>query len=79
MQQLNESEIKKELEIDANALGIPLGSAEVFINRAYASASKRLSKRSIVTELDIRNAIFQELSKYHKDFAYVYKNRGKII
>ena len=79
MLDLNESLIKKELHVDAKALDIPIGSAEVFINRAYSSAIKKLSKRTIITELDLRNAISKELSKYHKDFAYVYKNRGKII
>ena len=79
MQELNESLIKKELLVDAKALGIPIGSAEIFINHAYSSAIKKLTHRNIITELDLRTAISQELSKYHKDFAYVYKNRGKII
>ena len=79
MTKIHEDTIRHELRIDANALGIPSGSAEIFIDRALTTAIKRLSKKTIITELDLKNAIAQELSKYHKDFAYVYKNRDKII
>ena len=79
MIELNEDKIKHELEIDAKALGIPSGSAEVFINRTLKVTFKKLQHKTIVTEKDVKEIIFKELSKYHKDFAYVYKNRDKII
>ena len=75
----NETIIKQELRIDAKALGIPEGSAELFIKRAYKTAIKKLSHRTIITEKDLKLAIANELQKYHKDFAYIYKNRDKII
>ena len=79
MIELNEKKIRGELEIDAKALDIPSGSAEVFIDRTLKVTFKKLQNRSIVTEKDLNDIIFKELSKYHKDFAYVYKNRDKII
>ena len=79
MIELNEKKIKRELEIDAKALGIPSGSAEIFIDRTLAATFKKLQHKTIITEKDLKNIISKELSKYHKDFAYVYKNRDKII
>ena len=79
MIELNEKKIRGELEIDAKALDIPSGSAEVFIDRTLKVTFKKLQNRSIVTEKDLNDIIVKELSKYHKDFAYVYKNRDKII
>ena len=35
--------------------------------------------KKIITEQDLNRAIVKELKKYHKDFAYVYENRDKII
>ncbi|MBR2840033.1 hypothetical protein IKE82_01745 [Candidatus Saccharibacteria bacterium] len=79
MQQLNISQIKHELKIDAHALDIPTSSANIFIDRTITAALKKLQNHSIITETDLRNAISKELRKYHSDFAYVYQNRDKII
>ena len=79
MIEVHEDKIRRELQIDARALGIPSGSADVFIDRAISSTIKQLSRKTIITEVDLKNTIAKELSKYHKDFAYVYKNRDKII
>lgn len=79
MKTLDLTKIKHELKIDARALGIPSGSAEVFIDRALNAATKKLQDRAIITENDIKTAITKELRKYHKDFAYVYQNRDKIV
>ena len=78
MPELNLSQIKHELKIDARALGIPTGSADIFIDRAITAATKQLKNRSIITDTDLRNAIAKELHKYHPNFAYVYQNRDKI-
>ena len=79
MTEFNETAIKQELRIDARALGIPDGSAELFIKRAYNTAIKKFAHRTLITENDLKTTIANELQKYHKDFAYVYKNRDKII
>ena len=79
METLDETKLKRELMIDARALDIPIGAAEIFIDRAIKAGVKKLRRKSIITETDIKIAISAELSKYHKDFAYVYKNRDKII
>lgn len=65
---MDEKEIIKELKIDAKAVGIPVGAAEIFIKKALKDAGS-LSDTKIV----------KELNKYNKDLAYVYANRDKII
>lgn len=76
---LDIEKIKKELAIDAHALGIPSGSATIFIERTLNDVIKTLKKHQIITEKDLNRAISKELKKYHPDFAYVYENRDKII
>ena len=76
---LDESTIKRELKIHAKALRIPPGSAEIFINKALKDALRSLKSKKIITDRDLNRAIVKELKKYHKDFAYVYENRDKII
>ena len=74
-----EKEIRKELKVDAKGVGIPVGAAEVFIDRALKDAKKRLEARKIITRDDLRRAIGIELTKYNKDLAYVYKNKERIF
>lgn len=76
---LDYDKIKRELKIDARALGIPTGSAEIFIDRTLVTVTKTLRKKTIITENDLTRAIVKELKKYHPDLAYVYQNRDKII
>lgn len=76
---LDYDKIKHELKIDAHALGIPIGSAEIFIDRTLIAVTKTLRKKTIITENDLTRAIVKELKKYHPDLAYVYQNRDKII
>ena len=71
--------IKKKLKIHAKALHIPSGAAETFINRTVKDATASLKSKKIITDQDLTRAIVKELKKYHKDFAYVYENRDKII
>ncbi len=75
----DEDKIKKELKIDAKGLGIPSGSAESFIERTIKATKKAIKNKPAITENDLIRIISKELEKYNADFAYVYKNRGKII
>lgn len=79
MKEYNIKAIQRELEIDAKALNIPSGAATIFIQRSIIAATKSLSKRSIITDKDLKKAIAKELRKYHPDLAYVYQNRDTII
>ena len=79
MHEFNPIKIAKELKIDAKAIGIPSGAAEVFINKALATTEKKLSLKTIITEEDLKRILAKELKKYHKDLAYVYENRDTII
>ena len=79
MKKFDHQKIAKELKIDARALGIPSGSANLFIERTIKAANKNLSDKTIITQQDLDRAIIKELKKYNADLAYVYQNRGKII
>lgn len=79
MKDFNETEIIKDLRINAHAVGIPEGAAETFIERTMKDAKKALKNRSIITEKDLNRVILKELKKYHADLAYVYQNRDTII
>lgn len=78
-QPFDPAKIKKELKIHAKALGIPSGAANDFIDRTIKDATKNLKSKKLITDKDLDRAIIKELKKYHKDFAYVYQNRDKII
>lgn len=69
----------KNLKIDAKAVGIPAGAAEIFIEKSLQAAAKTLKNKKIITEKDLERAITKELKKYNADLAYVYENRDKII
>ena len=79
MEAINFKNLTKDLKIDAKAVGIPSGSAEIFIDKSLKSAEKSLKSKKIITENDLKRAITKELKKYNADFAYVYENRDKII
>ncbi len=79
MNTFDEKALQRQLEIDARALGIPSGSAEVFIKRTISAVKSTLKSKSIITENDLKRLVSKELKKYHPDLAYVYKNRDTII
>ena len=79
MVDFNPTKLKRELTIDARAIGIPIGSAKVFIERTIESVTKNLAPKSIITEADLKRAVIKELKKYNTDLTYVYQNRDKII
>lgn len=72
-------EEEKILKVHAKALGIPSGSANIFIKKSITAAEKSLKNRKIITKADRVRAITKELKKYHKDLAYIYENYDKII
>ncbi len=79
MEHFDEKKFTKDLKIDARAVGIPSGSAEIFIEKTLESAKKQLKNKSIITKKDLERIIAKELKKYNADLAYIYKNRDKII
>ncbi|MBR3230665.1 hypothetical protein IKF73_01370 [Candidatus Saccharibacteria bacterium] len=79
MSTFNAKSLIKELKIDARALNIPIGAAEIFIDKTINSVQKSLKTKTIITEDDLKRLVVKELKKYHADLAYVYENRDKII
>ena len=79
MNTFDEKTLRKELKIDARALGVPAGAAESFIDNTIKNLQKPLKAKNIITENDLKRLVASELKKYHADLAYVYKNRDKII
>ena len=79
MEHFDEKIIRKNLKIDARAIGIPSGAAEIFIEKTLESVKKQLKNKTIITNKDLERIIAKELKKYNADLAYIYKNRDKII
>ncbi len=75
----NDKNLIKNLKIDAKAVGIPAGAADIFIEESLKAVSKTLKAKKIITNKDLDRAITKELKKYNTDLAYVYENRDKII
>jgi len=71
--------VETELKVHAKAMGIPAGSAEIFIKKTLTAVEKTLKNRKVITKQDLTRAVSKELSKYHRDLAYVYENYDKII
>lgn len=64
---------------NARAVGIPIGSAEIFAQKTADHVQQWLKSRTKVTQADLDRAIAQKLSTFSKDLAFFYKNHGKII
>ncbi|MBR3253294.1 hypothetical protein IKF85_01070 [Candidatus Saccharibacteria bacterium] len=79
MEHFDAKKIEKELRIDAKAVSIPSGAAEVFIEKTLESVKKQLKNKTIITNKDLERIITKELKKYNADLAYIYQNRDKII
>lgn len=75
----NTKELQKTLKIDAKGVGIPIGAAEIFIDKSIKAAQKSLKSKKIITEKDLKIALVRELKKYNADLAYVYQNHDTII
>ena len=79
MDNATEKSLKKLLKIHARGVGIPEGSADIFISNALKSVKKSLKGKSIITEQDFHRLVAKELKKYNRDFAYVYEKYNTII
>ena len=71
--------LHRAIKIDAVGIGIPVGAAELFADKAIAGAHRALKSKSVITDRDLTRALTKELKKYHPDLAYVYQNRDTII
>lgn len=76
---IDEKALTLELKIHAKALGLPAGSAEIFIKKSLTAAKKSLKNRQIIPRPDLVRAVAKELKKYNADLAYVFENYDKII
>ena len=79
MEEIDPTNISKDLKIHAKGLGIPPGAANSFIERALKAALKSLHSKTLITEKDLQRTLVKELKKYNADLAYVYENHDKII
>lgn len=71
--------LRKDLLAESRALRIHVGFAEIITEKCTKSVEKYLETHPVVTEADIEKIVYTELKKYHKDLAYIYHNRDKII
>ncbi len=72
-------ELEKDLFREARALRIHGGFAEAIIGKVILAVESYTKTHPVVTENDIKKLVYTELKKYHKDFAFFYHNRDKII
>ena len=70
-----ENDILKEAKI----IKIPVGEAKGFSGKVAEKVAKWVEKRGEVTASDVNAKVADEIKKYNKDLAFIYKNRGKII
>ena len=75
----NRHALEKTLKIDAKALGIPAGAADVFIAKTLDAVDQAFKQHKIVTRRDFEATVVKSLKTFHKDFAYIYQNRDKIV
>ncbi len=74
-----EKELTKDIIVNAKALGIPIGAAELFADKIMAEVKKSIKGKKIITNDDLDRYIATAARKYNADLAYVYKIRGRII
>ena len=79
MDSFDEKILRKNLLIDAKAVGIPIGSAEIFVDKTITETKKAIKHKKIITNHDLERIITKELKKYNADLAYVQTIRDKII
>ena len=79
IEHFDEKSLAKTLKIDAKAVGIPVGAAEIFVDNTLKAVKKQLKSKSIITNKDLERMVTKELKKYNADLAYVYQNRDTII
>lgn len=72
-------DIKNDLRREARALRIHTGFAEIIIEKVILKVEAYKKSHPVVTEKDIESLVYSELKKYHKDLAFIYHNREKII
>ena len=71
--------LEKDILKEAKIIKLPSGEAKGFSGKVAEKVAKWAEKRGEITENDINLKVADELKKYSKDLAFIYKNRGKII
>ncbi len=72
-------DLRHDLLAEARALRVHSGFAEIIAEKTIKVVEKYLKTHPVVTKKDIETLVYNELKKYHKDLAYIYHNRDKII
>ncbi|MBO7720389.1 hypothetical protein J6S35_02000 [Candidatus Saccharibacteria bacterium] len=75
----SKKQVVKDIMLEAKVLGISAGAGEKYAEKVADKIAKWAERREEVTQADIDAQIAKEVSRYSKDLAFVYKNRGKII
>lgn len=79
VQDFNPEQLLSELKNEGKILNLHQGYIELISKKVIKNLNKWLEKKTIVTKNDINRKVVQELQKYHKDLAYLYQNRDKMI
>ncbi len=78
MREFDKTKWQQEMLRDAKSLYMPEGLTSTIIEKVSEALDEWLSRSERSSE-QITDFIVGELQKYHRDLAYVYQNRSKII
>lgn len=68
-----------ELIEESKSTKIHQDAAERIASLVANDVEKWIEKRTMVTEKDYKDIVYQKILKYNSDLAYIYLNRDKII
>ena len=71
--------IRRAILAESKVLDLPPGSTKIFADLVAPAVVKKFQDRGIITDLDVDLAIADELEKYSKDLAYIFRTRERII
>lgn len=75
----SKKQLATEIRKEAQVLNLHMGAVEAIIEKVVERVDGWSRDRTVITRDDLERKVAQEIGRYNKDLAYLYKNRGKII
>jgi len=79
VKKLSYKKIHEDIKREAKVLGLHPGSAELIADKVTEKVLEWSGSRSMITEDDLNRKLSEELKKYNRDLAFMFKEKGKII
>ena len=71
--------LSKSIMAACLSVSLPQGEADQVADMVVHDVQKWLGGKQVITSADIRHVVYQKLSTYHPDVAYMYKHYRHII